>query len=308
MTITKRIAVVGIGGVGGYLAAMIGKVCPGLTLVARGSRLDDISKNGINLQSEYKGAAQLKARAVTADQMGKQDIVFICVKNYSLQEVCREISPFIDSETIVVPVMNGVEPGDKVREYLPKAKVIDALIYIVAFAGENGLVVQQGNFARMCIGIKKKYPFDREILGLVYFILSQSDIDASVSDDIEVEIWRKYILNCAYNVSTACYNYNIGQLKADLQKAQEYESLVYEAASVAVALGVAITQEHIDAIIHRFYYEQKDDATSSMQRDIVAGRPSELETFSGYIVREAKRLGLEVPVSNKMYELLRGVR
>lgn len=120
-----------------------------------------------------------------------------------------------------------------------------------------------------------------------------------------MEIWRKYILNCAYNVETAFYDNTIGQLRRDEKKAKEYEALVNEAYQVGLAKGVAIRQEHIDAIIHRFYYELADDATSSLQRDIRAGRRSEVDVFGGYIVREAERHGIPVPVSLKMYEKLR---
>ena len=78
-----------------------------------------------------------------------------------------------------------------------------------------------------------------------------------------------------------------------------------EAYQVALAKGVKVEREHIDAIIHRFYYELADDATSSLQRDIRAGKTAEVDTFSGYIVREGKRLGVDMPVSEKMYEGLK---
>ena len=120
-----------------------------------------------------------------------------------------------------------------------------------------------------------------------------------------MEIWRKYILNCAYNVATAYYDNTIGELRSDPRKAAEYEALVNEAWQVALAKGVAVTQEHVDAIIHRFYKELAGNATSSLQRDIRAGRTAETETFSGYIVHEGKKLGLDLPVSSKMYDGLK---
>ncbi len=315
----KRVAVVGVGGVGGYLAGMLGHVCPHLTLAARGGRKESLQRNGLILHSDYKGElTAVPEQVVETKDLKKQDFIFICVKNYSLEEVCRELAPAVTDETVIIPVMNGVNPGERVRSYLGRGTVVDSLIYIVAFANEDYSITQQGDFARLCIGIKdaavqqeneaavyQKKAAPQEKAAETAALLTAADIDCEVAADIEVEIWRKYILNCAYNVETAFYDNTIGQLRRDEKKAKEYEALVNEAYQVGLAKGVAIRQEHIDAIIHRFYYELADDATSSLQRDIRAGRRSEVDVFGGYIVREAERHGIPVPVSLKMYEKLR---
>lgn len=315
----KRVAVVGVGGVGGYLAGMLGQVCPHLTLAARGGRKESLQRNGLILHSDYKGElTAVPEQVVETKDLKEQDFIFICVKNYSLEEVCRELAPAVTDETVIIPVMNGVNPGERVRSYLGRGTVVDSLIYIVAFANEDYSITQQGDFARLCIGIKdaavpqeneaavyQKKAAPQEKAAETAALLTAADIDCEVAADIEVEIWRKYILNCAYNVETAFYDNTIGQLRRDEKKAKEYEELVNEAYQVGLAKGVAIRQEHIDAIIHRFYYELADDATSSLQRDIRAGRRSEVDVFGGYIVREAERHGIPVPVSLKMYEKLR---
>lgn len=315
----KRVAVVGVGGVGGYLAGMLGQVCPHLTLAARGGRKESLQRNGLILHSDYKGElTAVPEQVVETKNLKKQDFIFICVKNYSLEEVCRELTSAVTDETVIIPVMNGVNPGERVRSYLGRGTVVDSLIYIVAFANEDYSITQQGDFARLCIGIKdaavpqeneaavyQKKAVPQEKAAETAALLTAADIDCEVAADIEVEIWRKYILNCAYNVETAFYDNTIGQLRRDEKKAKEYEALVNEAYQVGLAKGVAIRQEHIDAIIHRFYYELADDATSSLQRDIRAGRRSEVDVFGGYIVREAERHGILVPVSLKMYEKLR---
>lgn len=315
----KRVAVVGVGGVGGYLAGMLGQVCPHLMLAARGGRKESLQRNGLILHSDYKGElTAVPEQVVETKDLKEQDFIFICVKNYSLEEVCRELAPAVTDETVIIPVMNGVNPGERVRSYLGRGTVVDSLIYIVAFANEDYSITQQGDFARLCIGIKdaavpqeneaaiyQKKAASQEKAAETAALLTAADIDCEVAADIEVEIWRKYILNCAYNVETAFYDNTIGQLRRDEKKAKEYEALVTEAYQVGLAKGVAIRQEHIDAIIHRFYYELADDATSSLQRDIRAGRRSEVDVFGGYIVREAERHGIPVPVSLKMYEKLR---
>lgn len=304
--IEQKIAVVGIGGVGGFLAGVIGSICPErLTLVARGARMEAIRERGLTIHSELKGELQIRPHAVvTAQELDKQDVIFLCVKNYSLEEACAQMRHAVDEHTIVVPVMNGVDPADRVRVALGKGIVVDSLIYIVAFIGSETQIIQQGNFARMRIGIKNADAWEKQALEEVSHILTKAGVEHLIAEDIELEIWRKYILNCAYNVATAAYDHTIGQLRDDPVKAWEFETLISEAYEVALAKGVAVRPEHKEEFFDRFR-QYRADATSSLQRDLNVGKKAEIDTFSGYLVREAARLGVQVPVSEKMYQLLK---
>ena len=172
------------------------------------------------------------------------------------------------------------------------------------FANADYSITQQGDFARLCIGIQNADEEEKQKVKEVSALLREADIDHEAVEEIQVEIWRKYILNCAYNVETAYYDNTIGQLRSDPVKAAEYEGLVAEACQVAHRKNIAITQEHVDAILRRFYEELAEDSTSSLQRDVRAGKKGEVETFGGYIVREAEKEGIEVPISRRMYEKL----
>lgn len=300
----KKIAVVGVGGVGGYLAGMLIREYPHVTLAARGERGRMIREKGLILHSDYQGEIVAKPEKVVerTEELGPQDVIFLCVKNYSLEQACKELENAVTEDTVIIPVMNGADPGERTRRLLKKGTVIDSLIYIVAFANQDYSITQQGDFANLRIGIMDASGEEKNKVFEVLEILRGANIDHKVSKDIERDIWRKYILNCAYNVLTAFYDNNIGQLRSDLKKDKEYEQLVYEAYEVAVKKGVHVAKEDADAIIRRFREELDDNATSSLQRDVNEGRPTELETFSGYLVREAKRLGVDVPVSERMYE------
>lgn len=303
----KKIAVIGIGGVGGYMAALLAKSYPHVSLVARGKRKESIEKNGLTLHSEYRGEHTVRPERVveSAEELPPQDYIFVCVKNYSLEEVCRTMKSCIIEDTVIVPVMNGADPGEKARSFLPVGTVVDSLIYIVAYANEDYSITQEGDFANLHVGIQNAEGSDWKKVLSVNELLNQAGIDCEADKDIQAEIWKKYILNCAYNVTTAYYNNTIGQLRRDPIKAKEYEDLVKEALALAVAKGVHVNQENADDIIHRFYYGHADNATSSLQRDVNAGRQTELETFSGYVVSEAARLSVSVPVSARMYEGLK---
>lgn len=303
----KKIAVIGAGGVGGYLAGMLAKTFPHVSIVARGKRGESIREKGLILHSGHKGEIVAHPEQVVncADELTDQEVIFICVKNYSLEEACAQMKNAVTDRTIVVPVMNGVDPGNRTRHFLGKGKVIDALIYCVSFANEDYSITQQDDFADMRIGIvgeRSEQSGTTDDVSLLSQLLSEADQDHKVSKNIEVDIWKKYILNCSYSVSTAFYNETIGQLRSDEIKAKEYEKLVYESCAVAKKKEIKIPDNHADVIIRQFYEELRDDATSSLQRDIWAGRSAEIDTFPGYLVKEAKKLGVEVPVSERMYE------
>ena len=303
----KKIAVIGIGGVGGYVAGMLAKAYPHVTMVARGARGESIRENGLVLHSDYKGEIVAKPeRVVPVREMGQQDYIFICVKNYSLEDVCENIRDMVTDDTVIIPVMNGVDPGEKIRSLIGRGTVVDSLIYTVAFANADFSISQQDTFTWLCIGIKNADQGQQEKVAQVAEILKGADIDYKDDGDIEVEIWRKYILNCAFNVMTAFYDNTIGELRRDPVKAQQYETLVWEAASVGRAKGVALTDEHIQEVIHKFRHVHADNATSSLQRDFqICKKQTELETVSGYIVQEAKRLGVSIPLSEEMYQGLK---
>ncbi len=302
----KKIAVVGVGGVGGYLAGMLAKSFPHVTVAAHGKRGGQLMRKGIVLHSDYHGEIRVKPQKVVIDAslLGEQEIIFVCVKNYSLEEACLELKDAVSENTILVPVMNGVNKADVMRGLVGKGTVVDAVIYIIAYMNPDGSVRQMGDLANLLIGMENPSFEDREKVREVEEILASAGIDSRISDDIRRDVWGKYILNCAYNVETAAYDNTIGALRKDPDKAKEYEALVNEAYNVSLAEGVDTDPEFPGEVIARFYNDYPDGATSSLQRDFEAGKRSELDVFSAFLVREGNRLGVPVPVSEKMYRLL----
>lgn len=190
----KKIAVIGIGGVGGYVAGMLAKAYPQVTMVARGARAESIREKGLVLHSDYKGEIVAKPeRVVPVREMGQQDYIFICVKNYSLAEVCESIRDMVTEDTVIIPVMNGVDPGEKIRALIKKGTVVDSLIYTVAFANSDFSISQQDTFTWLCIGIKDANEKQQEKVREVAEILKGADIDYRDEGDIQVEIWRKLL-------------------------------------------------------------------------------------------------------------------
>ncbi len=305
----KRIAVVGIGGVGGFIAALLAAVCPHVTVCARGERGKSILEKGLILHSDLRGEVNSRPESVVTStrNLPPQDIIFVCVKNYSLKETCHELneSGAVGPGTAVVPVMNGVDPADTCRSFLKGGTVIHSLFYIVAFANPDFSITPQGEPLMVKIGLKNPTADDKALLSGICALLNDATVNCEIGADIESEIWQKYLLNCAYNVVTAYYECPLGPIRDSPEKCAVMESAVREACAVAEALKIWLPANYGQSLIDRFKYQLRPDSSSSLERDFAARRPTELETFSGYLVRKAQSLGIPAPVSAMMYEALK---
>ena len=302
----KKIAVVGLGGVGGYLGALLAEHYPHVTFVARGKRGESIREKGLVLHSEFKGEKLVHPERVveSAEALPEQDYIFVCVKNYSLEEVMNTLGNAVGEKTMVILVMNGADTGSRAEKLLNKGQIVLAPIYVITFANPDYSITQQGMYTVVWLGLENANEIQQKQLGEACELLNSIGVEGRIAKDINRQIWKKYIMNCAYNVETAAYDNSIGQLRNDGLKAKEYEELTKEAYEVAVAKGVHMKEADIDWLIHRFYKELQDDDTSSLQRDVENHRRSEVDTFCGYLIREADRLGVSVPVTKKMQELI----
>lgn len=300
-----RAAVVGIGGVGGYIAAMLCKHDKHITLAARGSRKESLSQNGISMKSEMHGSFTAYPEKVTeTSDIGPQDIIFICVKGFSVEQVCNELKEQVAASTIIVPVMNGVDNAEKIRKAFPKNIVLDSLIYISAFANEDFSISQVGTIAPLYMGTTVNDERHKAAVHTVNAFLNEVGIDCQIPADIEAETWNKYILNCSQNVITAYYDCDTGHIRENPERTAQFETLMDEAWNVAKAKNINVTQADIDELMRKFRYVFPATSTTSLQRDFHDGKPTELEMFSGYIIKEADRLNVPVPLTKELYTQL----
>lgn len=220
-------AVVGIGGVGGYIAAMLCKHDKHITLAARGSRKESLSQNGISMKSEMHGSFTAYPEKVTeTSDIGPQDIIFICVKGFSVEQVCNELKEQVAASTIIVPVMNGVDNAEKIRKAFPKNIVLDSLIYISAFANEDFSISQVGTIAPLYMGTIVNDERHKAAVHTVNAFLNEVGIDCQIPADIEAETWNKYILNCSQNVITAYYDCDTGHIRENPERTAQFETLM----------------------------------------------------------------------------------
>lgn len=303
----SKITVIGLGGVGGYIAGALGSTYEHVSFVARGGRKKAIEERGLTLHSDYLGERNVHPWQIVenAKELSRQDYIFVCVKNYSLEEVCKDIRHIADEDTVIIPVMNGADPGEKTREYVGTGIVLDSLIYVVSYTDENYEVIQKGSYAHIHIGLSTQDEKMHKIIKDAADVMTGAGLDCQIEEDIQKAIWKKYGLNCAFNVLTAYYSTDTAGIRENPERFADYKAILLEAHAVARAKGIALSDGFLNRQLDHFVNVQEPDATSSLRRDMDAGKKSELETFSGYLVSEAKRLHVPVPVSKRYYEGLK---
>ena len=302
-----KITVAGIGGVGGYLSAMLARRYEHVTLVARGERKKALEEQGIHMNSEFHGEITAKPWKIVEkaqEIQEKQDLVFICVKTYSLEEICKDLQECIDEHTVILPVMNGADTAERARKFLGRGHVLDAVIYITAFSNPDYSVTQIGRYAKIQIGKKEPSQEEKQALEEAWTCMKEAGMDVHISQDVEAAVWEKYIFNCGYNVLTTYYMEMVEDLQASPEKCREFRQLMEEAYAVSQAKKIQVRDGYIESEYQRFL-RLDAGSTSSLKRDREAGKRDELETFSGYLVSEAKKLGVPVPLTERMYEKLR---
>ena len=235
-----KITVFGIGGVGGAIAAMLMKTYGDrVSLIARGKRREHLEQNGLTIHGDFTGEFTVMPAKVTDNpaDLPVQDIVIVSVKNDAIRKAAEQIRPMVGENTVVLPVMNGVTGYKELRELLPCGIVLPSVIFIVSMAMENYSIVQKGRFFQVKSG---NYPGDEKNRALaeeVCGILAETGISWSFSENVLTDIWKKFILNCAYNVVTARWACNVGAIKADPERMEDCRKLMDECAAVGRAQG-----------------------------------------------------------------------
>lgn len=288
-----RIAVVGLGGVGGYIAANLAKTSHEIVGFARGEHLNKIKQSGLQIiEDEKSWSVDIDARDLD-EADGCFDIVLFCVKSYDLKESFDAISPYLNEESILLSLANGVEHGDELR-VLSESKVLDGCVYILSHIQNSGVIRKKGKVFAVVIG---RLNGEGEFLKSIF---DEASLRCKVEDDIRTAIWKKYIFISAFATATSYYDKSIGYVYEHHFK--EVKALLEEIAEVARAKGIDIYAEVEKSL--NIAKNLPYDSSTSMHLDFQNKKRDELNTLSRYIVYEAKREALKVPTMQRMYEEL----
>ncbi|NCC36189.1 MAG: 2-dehydropantoate 2-reductase, partial [Chloroflexia bacterium] len=234
-------------------------------------------------------------------EVGPVDYVLVAVKSWQLAEAAASMRPLLGPETAVVPLLNGVEASDTLAEVLGPDHAMDGICRILASIGGPGLIKHSGIDPSLAFGERDNRRTPRaEALAAAFKV---AGIRASVPPDIQVATWEKFMLICTWSGLGAITRAPIGVWRAQPGTRALAEAVLTEVVAVGQARGVALSIERV-ATVMSFIDEMPAGGTSSMQRDMMEGRPSELEAQNGAIVRLGAATGVPTPTNSFIYHCL----
>ncbi len=299
-----NIVVYGTGGVGGYFGARLLDSGCSVHFIARGEHLDAIRKNGLIVKS-ILGDLHLNKVSISSSSeeipFDRIDLVLFCTKTFQLRQASEEIQSFVRPDTLILPLLNGIENSAILLEYFSQNQVLGGLCRIISKIESYGVIVHIDVEPSIVYGpLEGKANTKARALQVVF---QNAKIKSILSDNIQREIWSKFLFISSISALGGLVGKPIGVLRTGYLRdvitktAEEIASLAY---AYGVDLGKDIVSKQL-AIVDR----QDPRTTASLQRDIMEGRPSELEAQNGAVVRMSKSKGIASPCNEMIYELLK---
>lgn len=303
-----KILIAGIGGVGGYFGGMLAKQYANHSLIeinffARGEHLKAIQSNGLmvlNGDNDFK--AYPHSATDDASKIGGVDYLIISTKAYDLMGVLDQLEACIQPETVILPLLNGVDSKDKIKARFPNNLVLDGCVYIVARLKGYGTVENIGNISKLFFGSVGN---EDKRLDQLETILTEAGIDAKLSSDIMSIIWEKFVFISPTASATSYFDRSIGEVISHQDSLETIEALIHEVMSIAKAKDIKLPADVFERTLNRLKTLPFEN-TSSMHSDYKNGKPqTEIETLTKYVMDEGKKYGIETSVYHKVFDGLR---
>ena len=296
----KKYLVIGTGGVGGSIAGFLALAGKDVTCIARGKHLEAIRKYGLHLKSDLKGEHYLPVKACTAEEYkDKADVVFVCVKGYSIDSIKDVLEKSAHPDTLVIPILNVYGTGPRIGRLVPSVKVLDGCIYIVGFVSGEGEITQMGRIFHLIFGARPEQNIPQKALDEIADVLQSCGIKAEVSDDINRDTFIKWAFISAMACTGAYHDVPMGEVQHDGPVRDTFIGLSRESAEMGHRLGVAYPE---DPVAYNLKVIDKLDphSTASMQKDLAKGHQSEIQGMLFDVIKLGEELGTDLTTYRKV--------
>ena len=313
--------IIGAGGTGGILGFYMTKAGKDVTLIARNAHLEAMKKQGLSVQKMWTN--ETETIPVSAESMEsyeakgeKADVILVCVKKYSLDSCIPFIQNISHENTIVVPVLNVYGTGAYLQEKLPKILVTDGCIYVSANIKQAGVLLQHGEILRVFFGVREKedlkklngqlngeYKAER-LLKKIAQDFKDSGIDGILSDNIKRDALTKFSYVSPIGTAGLYLHAVAGDFQREGEARELFKTLIREIVTLANAMGITFEEDLVERNL-KILSNLPEEATTSMQRDVIEGKQSEIDGLVYEVVRMAKKYGVEVPAYERAAEKFR---
>ncbi len=311
-----KYAIIGAGGTGGILGFYMTKAGRDVILIARGRHLAAMQEKGLAVENMWDGTTEIiPVKAMDMEHYDEQpDVVLVCVKGYSLEDTIPFIQRVAKPSTIVIPVLNIYGTGAKMQEQLPKLLVTDGCIYVSANIKEPGVLIQHGRILRVVYGVRnmstQKVNIKRaheEMLDALKNIkkdFDDSGIDGVLSENIQRDALEKFSYVSPIGAAGLYYHATAADFQREGKQREAFKTMIREIAALAEAMGVPFERDMVEVNL-KILSSLAPEATTSMQRDVMEGKDSEIDGLIYEVVRMGERYHVPVPMYAKVAEKLR---
>lgn len=313
--------IIGAGGTGGILGFYMTKAGKDVTLIARNAHLEAMKKQGLSVQKMWTN--ETETIPVSAESMEsyeakgeKADVILVCVKKYSLDSCIPFIQNISHKNTIVVPVLNVYGTGAYLQEKLPELLVTDGCIYVSANIKQAGVLLQHGEILRVFFGVREKedlkklngqldgeYKAER-LLKKITQDFKDSGIDGILSDNIKRDALTKFSYVSPIGTAGLYLHAVAGDFQREGEARELFKTLIREIVTLANAMGITFEEDLVERNL-KILSNLPEEATTSMQRDVMEGKQSEIDGLVYEVVRMAEKYGGEVPTYRRAAEKFR---
>lgn len=296
-----RIAIYGAGGVGGYFGGVLARAGHDVTLIARGPHLDAIRSHGLLLRTP--GGDFRAHPPATADpaETGPVDAVIVAVKSLHIPAVRAGIGPLLGPATLVVPLLNGVNAHEALLPAVGRERMGKGLTRIISEVAAPGEIRHVGvdPYVALAEWDGRASPRAEALVAA----LAQAGVDAEIPPDIDAALWHKFLFVCSLGGVCAVCRMPLGPVRANPASRDLLRRAMEEIAAIAAARGITLPPVAVDRALEIFD-SFPPEGTSSLQRDIAAGIPSELDAWNGAAVRMGAESGVPTPVHSFIHAAL----
>ncbi|MFV5696376.1 ketopantoate reductase family protein [Flavobacterium sp. LB3P122] len=301
-----RIGILGLGGVGGYFGGLLAKTyfdsdVIEIIFIARGETQKAIAQNGLKIISDTNETTVFpNLVSNNPNEIGNLDYLICATKTYDIESSFKSIKNCITPDTVILPLYNGVDATERIQKLFPETTILQGCVYIVSMIVSPGIIKKIGVYEKLFFGSKNTLVSK---LNELQSILEKSAIESYQVENIEETIWEKFIFISALASATSYLNQNIGGILNNSVNKAIYISLLNEIGSVAIAKGLAMPNDIVAQTIIKLEKTPKD-ATSSMHRDFLANRKTEVTSLTEYVVNEGLKYGVTTPTYQRIFEKL----
>ena len=293
----------GTGGVGGYYGGLLSQKGQEVMFIARGAHLQAMREKGLQVKSVHGDFLVSPAKATDDPwEVGPVDLILFCTKTYHTDIAAQAIKPMVGKDTVVVPLQNGIDAADRIGAYVGKEHLVGGVTWLSAAIEAPGVIGQYSQFRRVVLG-----EFDGKMtarLAAIYETLQAASITVELSDDILKVLWTKFVFISSTSALGSLTRATIGGYRQVPETREVLTDALGEVAAVAQARGVKLDGDIVSKTLE-FIDNASPDMITSMQRDVEAGRASELESMIGVVPRLGRQAGVSTPVMRLAYALLK---